>query len=211
LLVLCSSGPLVSEFHIARPRLLPLDCQARSRASCRLSTLFMNHPHSLSIPPTIGWMAPMSSGMLPKKPALVPGNSTAFSAVAPSERPHRPNIRGLCCDHLPCPEYLIALTSARLISSARIGAFCLPDPHCPALWPICYIPPAKLPVCFDDLYMHNRLCGRAIGEQDALGPRCAADFMVGRWRSAHPGALCVRLPIFGRVGWRSGIEHQRRR
>jgi hypothetical protein len=50
----------------------------------------------------------------------------------------------------------------------------------------------------------------AIGEQDASGPHCAADFMVGCWRSADPGALCVRLPIFGRVCWRSGIEHQRR-
>ena len=24
-----------------------------------------------------------------------------------------------------------------------------------ARWPVCYIPPGKLPVCFDDLQMHN--------------------------------------------------------
>jgi acyl carrier protein len=23
------------------------------------------------------------------------------------------------------------------------------------VWPVCYIPPGKLPVCFDDLWMHN--------------------------------------------------------
>jgi hypothetical protein len=47
--------------------------------------------------------------------------------------------------------------------------------------------------------------------QDAPGPHCGADFMVGCRRSTDPGALCVRLPIFGRVCWRSGIEHRRRR
>src|SRR5262249_40808567 len=39
------------------------------------------------------------------------------------------------------------LTTSHLISSARTAA----DPHCPTLWPACYIPPGKLPVRFNDL------------------------------------------------------------
>ena len=55
----------------------------------------------------------------------------------------------------PRARILGRLTSSRLVSSARTAAFCQPDPHCPAVWPVCYIPPGKLPVCFDDLQMHN--------------------------------------------------------
>jgi hypothetical protein len=207
--VLCSSGPVVSEFPRGRPRLLPLDCQTRSRASCRLSTLVMNHPHphSLSIPqPLVGWH-PCLPECSQRSPALAPGNSTAFSAVAPSERSHRRNIREWCCDHSPPPRIPDRLTSTRLISSARTAAFHLPDPHCPALWPICYIPPGKLPVCFDDLFMHNRLCGRG---------RTHPDHIAGRISWSGAGVLpirgaFVRLPIFGRVCRRSEIERQRRR
>ena len=34
------------------------------------------------------------------------------------------------------------------------------------MWPVCYIPPGKLPVCFDDLSMHNSVEGRTVGERD---------------------------------------------
>jgi hypothetical protein len=55
------------------------------------------------------------------------------------------------------PQARIAgrLTSSRLISSARTAAFCQLDAHCPAVWPVCYIPLGKLPVRFDDLKMHS--------------------------------------------------------
>jgi acyl carrier protein len=43
----------------------------------------------------------------------------------------------------PRARILGRLTSSRLVSSA------------PTLWPVCYIPPGKLAVCFDDLWMHN--------------------------------------------------------
>ena len=43
----------------------------------------------------------------------------------------------------PRARILGRLTSSRLVSSA------------PTLSPVCYIPPGKLPVCFDDLWMHN--------------------------------------------------------
>src|SRR5262249_44045355 len=53
-----SSSPVISEFRGGRPSLLkacpferPLACQARSRASCRLSTLFINHPLTPPPPP----------------------------------------------------------------------------------------------------------------------------------------------------------------
>src|SRR5262249_61244484 len=58
-----SSSPVISDFHGGRPSLLkacpfepPLGFQARSRASCRLSTLFMNHPPlSPLTQPLVGW------------------------------------------------------------------------------------------------------------------------------------------------------------
>jgi hypothetical protein len=55
----------------------------------------------------------------------------------------------------PRARILGRVTSSHLVSSARTSAFCQPDPHCLAVWPACHIPPGKLPVCFDDLQMHN--------------------------------------------------------
>jgi hypothetical protein len=84
------------------------------------------------------------------------GNGTAFSAVAPPQRPvydaHQSKIFGSGI-LIVSPRARIPgrLTSSRLVGSARTAAFCEPDPHCPAVWPAYYIPPGKLPVCFDDL------------------------------------------------------------
>jgi hypothetical protein len=46
------------------------------------------------------------------------------------------------------------------------------------VWSVCYIPPGKLPVGFDDLQMHNSVSLRTVVERDLLGPHCGADFMV---------------------------------
>jgi hypothetical protein len=82
------------------------------------------------------------------------GNGTAFSALAPSQRPGRrpsiQNIRERYSDYSPRPRIPGRLTSCRLVSSAPHSAFCQPDPHCLAVLPACHIPPGELPVCFDD-------------------------------------------------------------
>jgi hypothetical protein len=49
------------------------------------------------------------------------------------------------------------LTFRRLLVPRALRLSTLRDPHCPAVWPVCYIPPGKLPICFDDLQMHNRM------------------------------------------------------
>jgi hypothetical protein len=74
---------------------------------------------------------------------------TAFSAVAPSERPvcaaRRSNTR-----EWYCPQARIA----GHLTFHPLGRF---RPHCgfrsgrPAVWPVCYIPPAKSPARIDDL------------------------------------------------------------
>src|SRR5262249_44440651 len=84
------------------------------------------------------------------------GSGTAFSAVALSQRPvcdaHQSNIFGSGIP-IVSPRARIPgrLTSSRLVSSARTVVFYQPAPHCRAVWHACYIPQAKLPVCFDDL------------------------------------------------------------
>jgi hypothetical protein len=82
------------------------------------------------------------------------GNGTAFSAVAPSQRPvyDAHQSKSIMSPRARTSE---RLTSSRLVSSARTSAFRQPDPHCLAVLPACHIPPGKLPVCFDDLWMHN--------------------------------------------------------
>src|SRR5262249_17309067 len=86
-------------------------------------------------------------------------DGTAFSAVAPSQRPvcdaHQSKYSETVFRSCPPARILGRLTSSLLISSARTSAFCLPDPHCPAVWPPYHIPPRKTPVSFDDLWMHN--------------------------------------------------------
>ena len=84
------------------------------------------------------------------------GNGTAFSAVAPLQRPvcdtHQSNIFGSGIPIMsPRARIPGRLTSSRLVSSACTVVFYEPDPHCPAVWHACYIPPGKLPGCFDDL------------------------------------------------------------
>ena len=79
-----------------------------------------------------------------------PGNGTASSAVAPSQRPvcdaHQSKIFGSGIPIMsPRARILGRLTSSRLISSTA------GDPHCPTLRPACYIPPGKLSVRFNDL------------------------------------------------------------
>src|SRR5262249_2013129 len=84
------------------------------------------------------------------------GYGTAFSAVALSQRPvcdaHQSKIFGSGIP-IVSPRARIPgrLTSSRLVSSACTVVFYEPDPHCPAAWHACYIPPGKLPGCFDDL------------------------------------------------------------
>jgi len=57
------------------------------------------------------------------------GNGTAFSAVAPSQRPGATpsiqNIRERYSDYSPRPRIPGRLTSCRLVSSARTSAFLL--------------------------------------------------------------------------------------
>jgi hypothetical protein len=36
------------------------------------------------------------------------------------------------------------------------------------VWPACHIPPGKLPVCFDDLQMHNSVQLRTVVERDEV-------------------------------------------
>ena len=38
-----------------------------------------------------------------------------------------------------------------------LSAHFVQHPDCPAVWQVCYIPPGKLPICFDDLQTHNRM------------------------------------------------------
>ena len=54
------------------------------------------------------------------------------------------------------------LTSRRLVGSTRSVIFCQRDPHRPAVWRVCHIPPGKSPKRFDNLSMHS-------GEQDRNG------------------------------------------
>src|SRR5262249_41291412 len=75
---------------------------------------------------------------------------SAFAA-ARVRRPSIQNIRERYSDRLPRPRIPRRLTPSRLVSSACTVVFYEPDPHCPAVWHACYIPPGKLPVCFDDL------------------------------------------------------------
>src|SRR5215510_8879186 len=84
------------------------------------------------------------------------GYGTAFSAVALSQRPvcdaHQSKLFGSGIP-IVSPRARIPgrLTSSRLVSSARTVGFYQLDLHCRAVWHACYIPPGKLPVCFDDL------------------------------------------------------------
>jgi hypothetical protein len=96
------------------------------------------------------------------------------SAAARVRRPSIQNIRERYSDHSPRARIPGRLTSRRLVSSARTSAFCQPDPHCLAVLPACHIPPGKLPVCFDGLWMHNSSFERAIdhgGRGDRAGLR----------------------------------------
>jgi hypothetical protein len=70
-------------------------------------------------------------------------------------RPSIQNIRERYSDHVPPGPNIWTLNIQPLGQFRPHSAFCQPDPHCLAVWPVCYIPPGKLPVCFDDLQMHN--------------------------------------------------------
>jgi hypothetical protein len=79
------------------------------------------------------------------------GNGTAFSAVAPSQRPvcdaHQSKIFGGIPIIPPAPKTWTCNILPLWSVPPRTSAFCQPDPHCPAVWPVCHIPPGKLPVC----------------------------------------------------------------
>jgi hypothetical protein len=79
------------------------------------------------------------------------------SAAARVRRPSIQNIRERYSDHVPPGPNIWTLNIQPLGQFRPHSAFCQPDPHCLAVWPVCYIPPGKLPVCFDDLQMHNSM------------------------------------------------------
>jgi hypothetical protein len=74
-------------------------------------------------------------------------NGTAFSAVAPSERPvfaaHQIRSSGVVIARIAAPQRSIVLFgSARVLVGEQV-------------WPVCYIPPRKSRACFNDLKMHS--------------------------------------------------------
>jgi len=73
------------------------------------------------------------------------GNGTAFSAVAPSERPvfaaHQIRSSGVVIARIAAPQrYIVLFGSARVLVGEQV-------------WPVCYIPPRKSRACFNDLKM----------------------------------------------------------
>src|SRR5262249_8773384 len=105
-------GPIVSVFHT--------DCHARSRASCRLSTLPMTLPYYPTVPqPSVGWYRNARQGdVTPVTPiaTLVAKESTPrrrshISSLRAVDHPPSPSIRGVTngCDFIDTFFLLIQL------------------------------------------------------------------------------------------------------
>ena len=69
------------------------------------------------------------------------------------------------------------LTSSRVVGSTGDVIFCQRDPHRPAVWRVCHIPPSKLPDCFDNLSMHSCEQDRD-GRSGTQPPPSQVDVMV---------------------------------
>jgi hypothetical protein len=101
--------------------------------------------------------SPVKNGLIAAKPRTTGidgqllGNGTTFSAVAPSRPARRPSIQ-IFGSSIPIMSPRARIHGCEtfnvLIGSAAIATFCYADPHCSAVWPVYYIPPSKLPVCF---------------------------------------------------------------
>ena len=112
------------------------------------------------------------------------GNGTAFSAVAPSQRPvcdaHQSKVFGSGAPIMsPRARTPGRLTSDGLVSSARTAASVSPMRISLAVLPVCYIPPPKSPDRFDDSWMQNNAQARSVGEQDFPEPDYAATLTLG--------------------------------
>src|SRR5215831_8314437 len=116
----------------------------------------------------------MGLGISPRRPPTIGGNklsahrreeiriderhsekNTAFSALwrlrsGPCATPINPKYSGAVFRSCPPGPNTWMLNVQPLGQFRPHVAFCQPDSHCPAVWHACYIPPRKLPECFDD-------------------------------------------------------------
>ena len=121
-------------------------------------------------------------------------NGTAFSAVAPSQRPacdaHQSKIFGSGIPTIMSPRARIPgrLTSKPLGQFPPAGLSVRPDPHCPAVWPVGHYRPVR---CLSA----STICGcitacRSDGRRAGL-PRAT---LRGGFHGPLPGVLPIRGP-----------------